>query len=396
MGRITLKNCPLHKMKHKLTTGFHNNSSILSECALINLKRIYYLAFIVIPMRILNIFLFKRTTPESNIWGEGIIISHFIILIFWVGVLLISHKSKHKTKPTSTINILQYVVAIFTMATGVVIATIDQLVTTNITPLLLVSIVVGAIFLIRPLISVIIYLISFIAYYYSIGITINDNQILLSNRVNGITAIAIGLLISIMIWHYTYTNIIQRRRIEKQQRQLKQMAYYDQLTSLCNRYYFNKVVEKEFYAVERYGHESVIIIMDIDEFKNINDTYGHRVGDELLRELAQLIDENIRASDTASRFGGEEFIILAPKVSLKEGAALAEKLREIVAEHEFKIDTTTIRITASFGVSLLQSTETQRLDNYFSLADKALYSAKEKGKNRVEMILREGLQKQSV
>ena len=91
-------------------------------------------------------------------------------------------------------------------------------------------------------------------------------------------------------------------------------------------------MEKELSAMKRYLYNSVIILLDIDGFKNINDSYGHLVGDQILKEVAQMLSNNIRKSDTVFRFGGEEFVILAPKTSLDDGYALAEKLRKIIAE----------------------------------------------------------------
>lgn len=389
MTEISKKNRLLPTIKNKAITMFRNNSSVLDDCALINIKRIYYLSLIAAPMRILDIYLFADTTSAPVVWSRGIIMSHSVLLVFYVGAFLITYKLKNAKQFSTTIHVVQYIIPIIILASGIVIVTIDQLVTTNITPLLIVSIVFGAIFLIRPLASAFIYTASYLAYYYLIALTITDQQVLLSNRVNGATTIALGFLISVISWYYNYTNITQKRHIEMQQKQLKQMAYYDSLTNLYNRHFFNEIVEKELSSIQRYEHESVIIILDIDDFKNINDTYGHLIGDQVLKQLAQLIVNNVRKSDTVSRFGGEEFIILASRISLEEGFELAEKLRKLVAEKAFVIDSTILHITASFGVSLLQATEKHGFEKYFSLADEALYLAKKRGKNRVEKILHE-------
>ncbi len=369
----------------KIAEMYRKNNSITNDIALINIKRIYYLSLIIIPLRILNILLFTGSAPEPKAWSQGIIASHFTILVFWVGVFFVAHQLKDRKEANAAMHALQHIIPVFTMASGVVIVTIDQLVTTNITPFMLVSIVVGAVFLIRPLISSIIFLASYLAYYFLIALTTANPQVLLSNRVNGITTIFLSLFLSIMIWQSFYTNITQKRRIERQQKQLERLAYYDQLTNLYNRHFFDKMLEKEFSSVQRYGHKSVIIIFDIDDFKSINDTYGHHVGDQVLKQLAELIVGNVREADTVARFGGEEFIILAPKISLEEGFLFAEKLRKLVAEKKFATGPDSSYITASFGVSLLQATEKYGTDIYFSQADKALYLAKEKGKNRVEM-----------
>lgn len=384
MNKITSIYEMLNGVKTRIIKQSHNNISILDECALINMKRIFYLSFIIIPLRIMNILLFvSATTPLSIIWQRGIIASHVSILIFWIGLLFIVYPLKNKAQSNAIMHSLEYIAPISIMISGIIIVAIDQLVTTNITPFLLVSIVVGMVFLIRPIVSALIYFSSYILYYYSISLTITDKQLLLSNRANGLTVVGIGFLMSVIIWHYNYINMTQKHRIKEQQKQLEEMAYYDQLTNLHNRHFFLKVVQNESSLMKRYGNESVIIIFDIDNFKNINDTYGHLVGDQVLKQLAELITSNTRESDTIARYGGEEFIILAPQTNLEEGAVLANKLKDIIANHSFIINHHLIHITASFGVSPAQLDEGQGFESFLSLADYALYMAKIRGKNRV-------------
>lgn len=367
---------------------FHDNSSVLADCAVINTRRIYYLSIIAIPLRIIDIYLFAFTksydTLVQKTWSQGIIASHSILLIFMIGFFLTSHKLKNRIEPNATMFVLQYLVMVVIMTSGIAIVTLDQLVTTNITPFLIVCIVSGSVFLIRPLVSFLIYVTSYVAYYCLIGLTITDQHILLSNRVNGITAIGLGFLLSIILWHYNYTNIVQKRRIEVQQKQLEQMAYYDPLTDLPNRRLLEKLVKREFSSMQRYGYETILIILDIDNFKNINDTYGHRAGDDILRQMADLLKNNVRESDTVARFGGEEFIILMPNASVEEGYAYAERLRNLITETRFTIGPIELQITSSFGISSMRDINSQTLEDYYFLADKALYLAKQSGKNRVE------------
>ncbi len=378
-----------YSIKNKIIKYFQDNNSVLGECALINIRRIYYLSIIAIPMRLIVLSTFMNTSYDTRtlkVWSQGIVASHFMLLIFMIGFFFITRKLKDRTEPNTTMFILQYTAVIVVLASGIAIVTFDQLVTTNITPFLLSCIVTGAVFLIRPLISFIVYLISYLAYYYLIALTIIDQQVLLSNQINGITAVGIAFLLSIITWHYNYTNIIQKRRIEIQQKQLERMAYYDSLTDLPNRRLLDKVIKEEMSSMKHNGHEAVIIILDIDNFKNINDTYGHLVGDIILRQMAGFLKSNVRETDTVSRFGGEEFIILMPETSLEEGYAFAERLRKLIMEKRFIVGSITLQITASFGVSLLTDTNSQNLKDCYIFADKALYVAKKGGKNRVETV----------
>lgn len=339
-------------------------------------------------MRIINIFLFAYNksydTQVLKTWSRGIIASHFVLLIFMIGFFLITYKLKNSKEPNVTMFILQYIAVVVIMASGIVIVTFDQLVTTNITPFLLICIISGVVFLIRPLASFIIYLTSYLAYYFLLALTITDYQILLSNRVNGITAVGMGFLLSIILWRYNYTNIIQKQRIETKQKQLEQMAYYDPLTDLPNRRLLEDLIKREFSLVQRYEHEPVIIFLDIDDFKKINDTYGHPAGDNVLRQMADLLKNNVREADTVARFGGEEFIILMPNASMKEGYDLAERLRKLIMEERFTIGSITLQITSSFGVCSMRDIDSQTLEDWYFLADKALYLAKQSGKNKVE------------
>lgn len=369
----------------KISIMWHNNNTILADCTLINIHRIFYLSGVSAFFRIVDIIAFTSTAAPSEAWGQGIILAHSILLFFYIAVLLVSASLRKRPRINYVMKIIQYIVPAVVLLSGIVIATIDQLVTTSITPLLIVYVVFGIVFLLRPAVSITMGLVSYFIYYNSIALTITDYQVLLSNRVNGATAVGLGLLLSIMFWHYNYLNITQQRQISEQQRQLQQMAYHDPLTNLYNRHFLTEKIKNEVSALQRYGHQSALILLDIDNFKEINDTHGHLAGDEVLVQLAQLITTHIRQADIAFRFGGEEFMILAPQTSLPSAIALAEKLRHLISQAAFHTGTTHCHITASFGVALMQTSAEH--EHQFMLIDKALHLAKLRGKNRVETVL---------
>lgn len=388
MNEIKNKTWIISSVKEKIKNILNVDKSVVDECTLINLRRVYALALIAIPLRIISILQFVFTgsydTQISKMWRRGIIALHLVLLVFMIGFLLAGHILKKRKEPSRPMVILQYIAVIVILTSGIAFAAFDQVITTNITPFVLSCIVSGAVFLIRPQISLMIYLITYGAYYITLDFFIVNQQVLLSNRVNGITAVGIGFLVSLIIWHYNYVNIIQRRHIESQQKQLMEMAYYDSLTGLPNRRFFHKAIEKEYSSIKYNGHESVIIILDIDNFKNINDTYGHLVGDKVLEQISGILKENTRKTDIISRFGGEEFIILMPDTSLDEGSEFAERLRKIIMKKIFTVGSFNLRLTASFGVSLLNNLDNENFEHCYSLADRALYLAKRKGKNKVE------------
>ena len=164
--------------------------------------------------------------------------------------------------------------------------------------------------------------------------------------------------------------------------QLRQSSNTDFLTGVLNRRAFFVQSESHIAIAQRYRRQLALILMDIDHFKQINDLYGHLVGDEVLRRVVRIAGKALRKMDLLARYGGEEFIILLPEADLQQGLLVAEKLRAELAMGDFVIDQQQpISVTASFGVSVLAEQET--LDQLISRADEALYVAKNKGRNRV-------------
>ncbi len=161
-------------------------------------------------------------------------------------------------------------------------------------------------------------------------------------------------------------------------------AIRDGLTQLYNYRHFMRELERESNRTKRFQTPFSLIIIDIDFFKDFNDAHGHMAGDEILRQMARLIRDNTRNTDTVARYGGEEFTIILPGLKKKEGAFIAEKLQKFVEDHTFKISALKepCRITISAGVAGFpeDSRDTERL---LRLADRALYNAKHSGRNKV-------------
>ncbi len=231
-------------------------------------------------------------------------------------------------------------------------------------------------------------------------------KIEISNGNNQIKSIAIfpilyqGNLIGVMLLYSSYENFFQSgilSSIETCMIQLgvaianaeryeytENLSFKDPLTKLFNRRYFETKLEQEFARCERYNRELSLSMIDIDFFKKINDTYGHQVGDEILKQLAQIILKSIRKSDIAGRYGGEEFIVLMPETSPKKAYIALERLRKIVEGHAFAIDVPPgyLHITISIGLAGYVQSMTKK-EELIELADKALYTAKNSGRNRV-------------
>jgi diguanylate cyclase (GGDEF)-like protein len=164
---------------------------------------------------------------------------------------------------------------------------------------------------------------------------------------------------------------------------VERQALVDGLTALANRRQCEEALGAELARVERFGGSLTVIMADLDAFKTVNDRFGHPAGDSVLREFARLLQESVRDIDLASRWGGEEFLLVLPGTDLEGGARVAERIRSALAGRiVLSVDGTPIPVTASFGVAAAPPASTA--SELFAAADAALYEAKRAGKNRVE------------
>lgn len=176
----------------------------------------------------------------------------------------------------------------------------------------------------------------------------------------------------------TGKDVTQRILLEKN---LEKLASTDKLTGISNRMRFDELMHYSVDRAKLYKISLSLILFDIDNFKKVNDTYGHLSGDSVLKAIADIGEENIRKSDLFARWGGEEFVILQPDIPEDEACVLAERLRKAVESHNFN---GVGKITASFGVTTFK--EGDDINSFLLRVDKALYLAKTKGKNRVAKI----------
>jgi diguanylate cyclase (GGDEF)-like protein len=170
------------------------------------------------------------------------------------------------------------------------------------------------------------------------------------------------------------------KELEVTNARLKETSFRDDVTGLYNRRFFSLRLEEEISRFRRFNHPVSVVLLDLDGFKNVNDEFGHAVGDETLREIAQILMKHSRGINVVSRYGGDEFVILLVETS-KAGARLyADRIRQVVATFPFSHGKP---ITASFGVASLPDDEAANSEDLFRAADEALYAAKRAGKNQV-------------
>ncbi|MBE0487319.1 sensor domain-containing diguanylate cyclase [Marinobacter sp.] len=173
-----------------------------------------------------------------------------------------------------------------------------------------------------------------------------------------------------------------KRALERANEQLAKLSMTDRLTGLLNRGTWENLVDAEYERYRRYNQDTCLVMFDIDHFKPVNDTYGHLAGDEVIRHTAQTTRNGIRQSDSAGRYGGEEFGIILPETDAENARILCERIRETIEKSTVETSAGDITYTISMGIAQLTA-EPENYMQWMQKADEALYAAKESGRNKV-------------
>src|SRR5688572_15043632 len=175
--------------------------------------------------------------------------------------------------------------------------------------------------------------------------------------------------------------VLDRHRLE---RELQRMAHIDPLTGLHNRRFLMKQLDAALGAARRHGHPLTICVCDIDRFKAVNDEHGHLAGDEVLRAFAKIMEQQLRREDLVARFGGDEFCLMLPHVSIDEAAQAVERIRLALEELRITLpDGTSLSATATFGLAEFDPAHHPTGQALFETADRALYFGKQHGRNQL-------------
>jgi len=217
-----------------------------------------------------------------------------------------------------------------------------------------------------------------------------DERVLLDERAKHIAlrikmdaVVKAALFILILITAFLVISRINywRAASKKAEQEQIRLANTDGLTELVNRRRFFEIFEREILRAKMKSYPLALILLDIDHFKNINDTYGHIAGDDILKQIGRILKDNLYPLDVAARYGGEEFIILVPETSFERVSKTAEKLRRTINEWQWNISDNRISITTSIGVVMLEPNNITDCQDMVKKADEALYTAKKKGRN---------------
>jgi diguanylate cyclase (GGDEF)-like protein/putative nucleotidyltransferase with HDIG domain len=185
---------------------------------------------------------------------------------------------------------------------------------------------------------------------------------------------------------HLFSAALERKRLEDEVHQasdrLRELAICDGLTSLYNHRHLCELMEQEFQRSRRYRHPLSFIMMDIDYFKAINDSYGHRVGDHVLTQVADLLSQSVRGVDFVARYGGDEFAVVLPETSAEAAMGIAERIHATVQSHKVSHEGHSLYVSTSIGVASLHQQMVSK-DELITLADKALYEAKNRGRGQI-------------
>lgn len=222
----------------------------------------------------------------------------------------------------------------------------------------------------------------FVLWCFYIGLNVMTHAI---EPLEPLTPHALAMLryfnISVVFTMFAYLSSYYYRSIVETQKRLSKLAMTDSMTGLYNRRHIMDVIDYEAVRQKRSSAPLSLIIADIDHFKSINDRYGHETGDAVLIAVSQLIRKSIREQDSASRWGGEEFLLVLPDTDLDQAILIAQRIREMVAASPISVDRQTIFTSMTLGVSAYQSGETA--SKAIARADVLLYEGKKAGRNRV-------------
>lgn len=361
-------------------------STVLSMIGRINLIRLNFILILIFAVESMFLFYVERirllnATGEMETLITVSYTLHLTLTLFVIMVFFYSyHLLKKKDYLSPIVSHLPIIVTLVVLTFSAVISLFDQLTTGHVTVFSVKLLMFGLLLFIKPPYNFIIYTIPYSIFVVGIFLFQDNSALRLTHLING-TAIYLGIMVtSHYFYKHKFNEIKYRVTLRKMNKKLESLATLDPLTNLPNRRFFDKQVAYEKAISRRYKTKTALLLIDIDDFKEINDTYGHHAGDQVLVKLAQILQSNIRESDVVARWGGEEFIIMLSHTPLEGAEILATRLLDTIQYHRFKTDQGSIEITISIGIGPLYAESS--FDLSYETIDKALYQSKDNGKNQ--------------
>lgn len=384
-----------HQLRRLLDLWRSEHSRVLDAAAVSNLNRVRWLSAVMAVLNGLVVLVLTTqlsvspVSAQTHRWQVALLLAHTAMGLLMVACSVVGHRLRHASR-TRWGQALPRLVVALGMLFSIAVAAIDQWVTPNITPFLIGCTVISVAIYIRPLVALYLYLAAYAVFFVAMGWTQVDAILLLSNRLNGAAACIMGWTLSVILWRKFTTIQLQQMQLEasnlqmqEKQRELERLTRSDGLTGLFNRNTFVELAESELNRAQRQGTATAILLMDLDYFKRINDTWGHPAGDAVLKHAAFLTSSSVRSTDLVGRLGGEEFMVLLPATSLEGARRAAETIRRRMEATPARWNGLSIPVTASIGLTGTTASQKRDFDSLYHDADQALYAAKQQGRNRV-------------
>jgi diguanylate cyclase (GGDEF)-like protein len=374
-----------------------NYAMVQDEATMEALRRFRLFSALTVMVNILYIFEFwifpKQVTlvlPASYVSRIGWVHAVMACTMTTLGVLA-HFRSRNGAPVAFKARALQLSICTVYLAFGITVSAVDQMVSTSITSFVMICVLVGVMSLMRPALLLPLLVGSLVVLYFVMAMVQPDKVAL--ERIHGDGRLVVGLsfVVATVIWVQYVAQVLLRRKLvdsnqalADKQAELTFTATHDELTGLINRREFVRLAEIELTRSARVPSATGLVMMDLDFFKKINDSYGHLAGDDVLQQAAKAMLTAVRAMDVVARMGGEEFAVLLPNTDGAGAIAVAEKIKGQMAHSIFRAKSVPILVTASFGVSCLTEGMAGTVEELYAAADRALYTAKNNGRNCVE------------
>lgn len=314
-----------------------------------------------------------RSAGNPEFRATIIIKGFFIVASVVASITLFRLRKSTKTRlVTSVIHIIAFLFLILGATNSFVVQDLMPTITIFLITIMLSAMVVRM----RPMNAVIIYGVAFIYFYIGLPYFQTNEDYVHWDYLNAGISMMIGLLSNMLLYHHTYILVKDRMHIEAQNEELRFLSEHDMLTGFYNHQNIHQLVETYSEKATSTGNRLSVAVIDVDDFKKVNDTYGHKVGDHVIRMIAYHIKEATRTTDIHGRYGGDEFVVIMPGIDKADAAQLLEPLQSI----DVNDNSVTIGVTLSIGVVELTK---ENKDCLIESADFKMYDSKYKGKSQI-------------
>jgi|GEM_PF-1914656 len=361
--------------------------AVQDEAAMESMRRILNTFWFFAPLEIglalwYGSYQVSAQRPQEQAWADSLFLLHAITAATTLLLIAVVQRILHRSHPgTRTVIALQVLMCLTYLMYGVVVSYFD-LAVGGTEAFILVCFAVAGLSLMRPLVSMALFSVTFAAVWQMLLLSDRSGQQLAIMRLNSIAAIVLAVIVSAIIFHQYAKSLLLRRELEV-------LAGQDALTLLPNRRELMERLKMALGLSARNGRCGALLLIDLDHFKNINDTRGHIAGDLLLKEVAQRLLASVREGDTVARFGGDEFMVMLENLgsdlisAARQAEVVSAKILQSIRQQYILATSELGHSTASIGVALFSPGENST-EELIKQADVAMYQAKDAGRNTAQ------------